>query len=317
MGARRSRVTSQPTMRALRLHRFGGPEVMVVDEVPLPQARDDEVVLRIHAAGLNPVDYKVRDGAYPVFGPDRLPITLGFEAAGTVETCGVEAMGLKPGDPMFAMLGGEHGAFAEFVVVKATEMVGVPRGVDLDTAGATPLAALTAWQGLFDHGKLAAGQTVLIHGAAGGVGHLAVQFAKQAGARVIATASSKDLDFVRGLGADVVVDYKAERFEDAAHNVDLVYDLIGGETQARSWAVLRSGGMLVSTVGPPAKIPADKHGVGYACSPNPAQLGRIAAQIAEGKVIVRIDARFAFADYAAAFERLEHGHPTGKIILTF
>lgn len=304
-------------IRALRLLRFGGPDGVEIDHVARPEAIDDEVVVRVVAASLNPVDYKIRDGQYPPVTSEMLPLVMGRDLAGTVETCGVAASGLKVGDPVFAMLHPDRGAFAERVTVRATEMTGVPAGLDLATAAAVPLAALTAWQGLFDHGRLSAGQTVLIHGAAGGVGHFAVQFARHAGARVIATAGPDDVDFVAELGADTVVDYRNEDFEDEAKDVDLVYDLIGGETQARSWAVIRSGGILVSTVGPPAGAPADRRGVGYHAAPNPAQLGQIGALIAAGDITVHIAARFAFDDYAAAFAQLEHGHGRGKIILTF
>ena len=305
------------TVRALRLHRFGGMAGVGVDAVAMPQPADDEVVLRVHAASLNPVDYKIRDGQFPPVTAAMLPVIMGRDLAGTVATMGVAAAGLIEGDAMFAMLGSDRGAFAEFVCVKATQVVPVPAGVDLDTAAATPLAALTAWQGLFDHGRLAAGQTVLIHGAAGGVGHFAVQFARHAGAVVIATAGEHDTEFVAGLGADTVVDYKNERFEDVASGVDLVFDLVGGETQARSWSVLREGGILVSTLGPPADAPPGKRGVGYGATPSAAQLGRIGELIAAGDVRVHIADRFAFDDYATAFDRLEHGHPRGKLILTF
>ena len=308
------------TVRALRLHGFGGPEKVSIDPVPWPAPRDDEVVLQLHAASLNPVDYKTREGKFPPITAAALPVVLGRDLAGTVVSCGVEVQGLKVGDAMFAMLETDHGAFADHVCVRATEMAGVASGVDLDTAAATPLAALTAWQGLFDHGGLARGQTVVIHGAGGGVGHFAVQFAHHAGATVIATVGARDVDFVRGLGATTVVDYRASRFEDVARNVDLVYDLIGGDTAARSWSVLRPGGILVSTVAEPdTALPsaAGKRGIRYMAVPNPAQLGTIGGMIAAGEVTVRIDARFAFDDYAAAFDRLEHGHPTGKIILTF
>lgn len=308
------------TVRAIRLHRFGGPEGVGIDTLPWPEVHDDEVILKVHAASLNPVDFKTREGKFPPVAADALPVVLGRDLAGTIVACGVEAQGLAVGDAMFAMLGHDHGAFADHVVVKATEMAGVPTGVDLDTAAATPLAALTAWQGLFDHGRLTAGQTVLIHAGAGGVGHFAVPFARHAGAAVIATASERDLDFVRELGADMVIDYRTERFEDVARNVDLVFDLVGGETQARSWAVLKPGGVLVSTVGKPDPTLPDAHGkrgLRYMAEPNPAQLGQIGVLVAAGDVRVHIDARFAFDDFAAAFDRLEHGHGRGKIILTF
>jgi NADPH:quinone reductase-like Zn-dependent oxidoreductase len=222
------------TMKAVRIHRFGGPEVLTLDDVPWPQPKDDEVLVRVHAASVNPVDYKIRAGSYSV-KEDQLPYTLGRDLSGTVELLGTRARTLKAGDPIFAFIGMDRGTYAEYVVVKAMEMAAKPDTLDHVQAAAVPLAGLTAWQGLFDHGHLQAGQRALIHGGAGGVGHLAVQFAKAKGAVVLTTASGSDLEFMRELGADEVIDYRAERFEDRVSDVDLVFDLVSGDTQDRSW----------------------------------------------------------------------------------
>ena len=309
------------TSKAVTLKRFGGPEVLSVEAVPIPQALDDEVVVRVAAASLNPVDYKIRQGGYPLVTADKLPIVLGRDLAGTIETCGTRAhYMLAKGDPVFAFIGQDRGAQSEYVVVKAVELVAAPKQLDMVHAAAVPLAAITAWQGLFDHGGLQTGQRVLIHGGAGGVGHLAVQLAKARGATVFATASSGDLDFVRELGADTVIDYKAERFEDKASGMDVVFDLIGGETQDRSWAVLRDGGIMVSTLGEPDKSKAGgrdvRAGPGYHAQPNAAQLGEVAALIDAGKVKVTVAQTFAIDDIRAAHERLENGGVRGKIVLT-
>jgi NADPH:quinone reductase-like Zn-dependent oxidoreductase len=305
------------TMKAVRIHRFGGPEVLTLDDVPWPQPKDDEVLVRVHAASVNPVDYKIRGGAYSV-KEDQLPYTLGRDLSGTVELLGTRAHTLKAGDPIFAFIGMDRGTYAEYVVVKAMEMAAKPDSLDHVQAAAVPLAGLTAWQGLFDHGHLQAGQRVLIHGAAGGVGHLAVQFAKAKGAVVLTTASGSDLDFVRELGADEVIDYKAELFEDRVSDVDLVFDLVSGDTQDRSWGVLKEGGMLVSTLGQPPAEKAAQHNVqaaGYRAQPNPAQLSEIGRLIDDGQVRVVVDRVFPLTEAAAAQDYLEQEHVRGKVVL--
>ncbi len=305
------------TMKAVRIHRFGGPEVLTLDDVPWPQPKDDEVLVRVHAVSVNPVDYKIRGGSYSV-KEDQLPYTLGRDLSGTVELLGTRAHTLKAGDPIFAFIGMDRGTYAEYVVVKAMEMAAKPDSLDHVQAAAVPLAGLTAWQGLFDQGRLQAGQRVLIHGAAGGVGHLAVQFAKAKGAIVLTTASGSDLDFVRELGADEVIDYKAERFEDRVSDVDLVFDLISGDTQDRSWGVLKEGGMLVSTLGQPPAERTAQHNVqaaGYRAQPNPAQLSEIGRLIDDGQVRVVVDRIFPLTEAGAAQDYLEQEHVRGKVVL--
>jgi NADPH:quinone reductase-like Zn-dependent oxidoreductase len=305
------------TMKAVRIHRFGGPEVLTLDDVPWPQPKDDEVLVRVHAASVNPVDYKIRAGSYSV-KEDQLPYTLGRDLSGTVELLGTRAHTLKAGDPIFAFIGMDRGTYAEYVVVKAMEMTAKPDTLDHVQAAAVPLAGLTAWQGLFDHGHLQAEQRVLIHGGAGGVGHLAVQFAKARGAVVLTTALGSDLDFVRELGADEVIDYKAERFEDRVSDVDLVFDLISGDTQDRSWGVLKEGGILISTLGQPPAERAAQHNVqaaGYRAQPNPAQLSEIGRLIDDGQVRVVVDRIFPLAGAGAAQDYLEQEHVCGKVVL--
>ncbi|WP_261323132.1 NADP-dependent oxidoreductase [Rhizobium leguminosarum] len=306
------------TMKEVRIHAFGGPEVLSIDDVPRPQPHDDEVLLRVVASSVNPVDYKIRSGQYGGGRQDNLPIALGRDVSGVVELCGTRAHTLKKGDPIFAMLGHDRGGQAEFVVVKATEMAAKPDNTDHLQAASVPLAGLTAWQALFDHGKLKAGQRVLVHGGAGGVGHFAIQFAKAKGACVATTVSKGDLEFARSLGADQVVDYKNERFEDLVEPVDLVLDLISGETQDRSWAVLKKGGILVSTLSEPSKEKARKrqaNGVRFMAQPNAAQLAEIGKLIVEGKVRPHIDAVFDLTEVGKAEARLEKEHVRGKIVL--
>jgi NADPH:quinone reductase-like Zn-dependent oxidoreductase len=303
-------------MKAVRIHQFGGPEVLRIEAQPRPEALPGEVLVRVEAASVNPVDYKMRNGGY--VPKSALPLTLGRDVAGVVEATASEGGRFKVGDAVYAMLARDRGGYVEFVAVKAADCARKPAKLDFIQAAAVPLAALTAWQGLFDYGHLAAGQRVLIHGASGGVGHFAVQFAKARGATVFATCSGEDVDFVRGLGADEVIDYRAERFEDRARDIDLVYDLVAGETQDRSWAVLKDGGAMVSTLKEPdgAKAGAKHaHAAHYMAQPNGAQLAEIAKLIDDGKVVPTIAAVFPLEEAAQAEKQLEDEHVRGKIVL--
>lgn len=307
------------TMQAWRIDRFGGPEVLRDATLPAPHPARGEVLVEMRSAGVNPVDLKTREGRYPTIREDALPFTLGRDVAGIVARCGEGVENWKPGQPVFAFVGQGQGAYAEYVVVESSALASPPSSLAIEDAGAVPLAALTAWQGLFDHGKLERGERVLIHGASGGVGQFAVQFAREAGAQVFATGSGESLDLLRKLGANDTIDYNAQRFEDVARDVDLVYDLIGGDTQQRSWAVIRQGGALVSTLNEPSQSEASKHGARatrYTARPDGEQLGRIAQLIESGKVRVEIVARFPFERVPDAFARLEEGHLRGKLVVT-
>ena len=308
------------TGRAVVLDRFGGPDAMRVGAVPIPVPRDDEVLVRVAAASVNPVDGKIRDGGYPLVTAADLPRVLGRDLAGTIEAVGTRAhYMLARGEAVFAYVGLDRGAQADYVVVKAVELCAAPRTLDLVHAAALPLAAMTAWQGLFDHGGLRAGQRVLVHGGAGGVGHLAVQFARNRGATVYATCSADDRAFVEGLGAERAIDYRAERFEEELGDLDLVLDLLGGDTQARSWGTLRPGGMLVSTLDPD-EAAAAAHGVRtvprWHAEPNARQLGEVADLVDAGRVRVEVADTFPLADAAAAYARLAEGGVRGKLVLT-
>jgi NADPH:quinone reductase-like Zn-dependent oxidoreductase len=309
------------TSRAVRISWFGGPDVLMVDPVSIPQPQDDEVLVRVAAASVNPVDYKIRSGKYPLVKEDDLPVVLGRDLAGTIEAVGTRAhYMLSKGEPVFAFIGFDRGSQSDYVVVKAVELVAAPKSIDLVHAAAIPLAAMTAWQGLFDHGELQPGQRVLIHGGAGGVGHMAVQLAKAKGATVFATCGPDDLDFVRSLGADRAVDYKGERFEDVATGIDLVLDLVAGETQDRSWAVLKPGGKLVCTLSEPDAAQAAEHGARFAprwwAQPNAVQLGEVAAMVDDGRLRVEIARTFPLEEAAAAHALLEAGGVRGKVVLT-
>ncbi|OHB40794.1 MAG: oxidoreductase [Phenylobacterium sp. RIFCSPHIGHO2_01_FULL_70_10] len=303
-------------MKAVRIHEFGGPEALRIEDQPLPEPAAGEILVRVQASSVNPVDFKMRNGGY--VEKDKLPLTLGRDVAGTVDRVGHGVFDFAPGDAVYALLPWDRGGHAEFVSAPARICARKPERCDFVQAAAAPLAALTAWQGLFDHGGLKEGQTVLIHGANGGVGHFAVQFAAVAGATVAATCRGEDRDFVRSLGATHVVDYRAERFEAAVPRVDLVLDLVGGETQRRSFEVLGPGGMLVSTLGEPdaeAAAGSGAKGVGFLVEPNGEQLAMIARLIDLGRVMPTIDQVFPLEQAAAAERRLETEHVRGKIVV--
>jgi len=307
-------------MKAVRIRDFGGPEVMHFEDIPIPVPQADEILVRVCAASINPVDYKTREGKYPAVAREALPMTLGRDVSGLVAACGAEIRSFQNGDAVYAMLPPDKGSFAEFVRIKAEHAAAKPMSLTHVEAAAVPLAALTALQGLFDYGGIAKAQRVLIHGGAGGVGHFAIQLAKIAGATVFTTVSADDRAFVRELGADVAIDYRSERFEDIAHDLDLVFDLIGGATQQRSWAVLKEGGILVSTLGQPSRENAAQsrvRSIGYQARPNGEELAEIAALIDTHRVRPIVAATFPFAAVSDAEEVQAKMHPRGKIVLEF
>lgn len=306
------------TMKAVRIQRFGGPEVLQLEDIAIPRPQADEILVHVTAASVNPVDYKIRRGGYPAVGADKLPVTMGRDLCGTVAACGGAVQAHQAGDEVYALLGRERGSNAEYVVLKTGEYAPKPPGLDPAQAAAVPLAALTAWQGLFDHGGLQAGERVLIHGGSGGVGHFAIQFAKARGAEVLTTVGPDDLQFARQLGADRVIDYKHQRFEDFAADVDLVFDLIGGETQERSWAVLKQGGRLISTLAEPSPEQARRRqarAARYMAQPDAAQLRQIGELIGQGRVRPFVERIFPLDQAAAAHRHLEHDHVRGKVVL--
>lgn len=305
-------------MQAVRIHRFGGPDVMQLERIEQPLTGANDLVIRVLAASVNPVDAKMREGKYPAVTEKNLPYVLGRDVSGEIVATGQSVSSFLVGDRVFAFLSPEHGGYEEFVLAKSNEVAAKPKSLDFVEAAAVPLAGTTAWQGLFVHGALAAGQRVLIHGGAGGVGHFAVQFAKARGAWVATTVSAADKDFVSNLGADQTIDYKSERFEDIVEPVDLVFDLIGGDVQQRSFSVVKRGGALISTLTEPDKQLAGEKGIKagrYTAEPDGAQLAQIAALIDSGKVKVCVERTFPLADAAAAQAALKEDHIRGKIVL--
>jgi NADPH:quinone reductase-like Zn-dependent oxidoreductase len=306
-------------VREMRIHRFGGPEVLQADEVEFSLPDAGQVLIGVRAASVNPVDFKIRGGKYPAVKEDRLPYTLGRDASGIVEKCGAQATKFKIGDEVFGMVGIHGGGYAEKVVLDERAISAKPSNLDHVNATAIPLAGQTAWQGLFRHGQLKAGQSVLIHGGSGGVGHFAVQFAKARGARVFTTVSTDNVDFAHALGADVVIDYKRQRFEDEASDLDMVFDLIDGETRERSWKLLRKGGVLVTTLTDPSQEKAKAHGVRamrYTVQEDGTELAEIALRVSSGKVKPHVERTFPLQAAADALAVVEQGRSRGKVVLS-
>jgi NADPH:quinone reductase-like Zn-dependent oxidoreductase len=301
------------------MHSYGGPEVLRYEEVPRPEAGAGEILIKVHAAGVNPVDWKIREGHLKQMANHVLPLIPGWDFSGVVESEGPGAERFEEGDEVFGR--GDllrNGAYAEYLVMREEEIEYKPKSVDHIRAAAIPLASLTAWQSLFEAASIQSGQSVLVHAAAGGVGHLAVQLAKWSGARVIGTASKNNLDFLRELGVDEAIDYQATRFEDVVHKVDVVLDTIGGETQKRSWKVLAKGGILVSIVSQPSQEEADSYGVRQSfvfVRNNATQLAEISDLVDSGLLIPTVETVLPLSEAHHAQELSKAGHTRGKIVL--
>lgn len=306
-------------MQAVRFHSYGGPEVLALEEIPLPETGSGEVLIRVHAAGVNPLDWKIRDGHVRAWLKHRLPLIPGWDVSGVVAAVASDVTSFKTGDEVYGMLNFlRDGAYAEYVATPTLNLAFKPDSLDHIQAAAVPLTSLTAWQSLFEVADLRSGQTVLIHAASGGVGHFAVQFARWKGAGVIGTTSAANESFVRGLGADEVIDYRTVRFEEKVQDVDVVLDTMGGDTQERSWQVIKKGGILVSTLGISSQEAAATHGVrgeGIMVHPDPAQLGRIAGLIDEGNVKPAVTTVLPLSEAGRAHELSQAGHVRGKVVL--
>jgi NADPH:quinone reductase-like Zn-dependent oxidoreductase len=304
--------------RRMRFHRFGGPEVIQSDTVEPSGPDAGQILVAVRAASVNPVDFKIRSGKYPAVKNDRLPYTPGRDVSGTVLACGAQATHFKPGDDVFGIVNIYGGGYSEQVVLDEDAVALKPERLDHIDAAAIPLAGQTAWQGLFRHGGLQRGQSVLIHGGSGGVGHFAIQFAKARGARVLTTVSTDNVEFARSLGADIVIDYKTQRFEDFASDLDMVFDLIDGETRERSWSLLKADGILVSTLTAPSQEAARKHNVRatrYTVQADGRELAEIATLVRDGAVRPHLQQSFALEAAAAAMAAVEKGHTVGKVVL--
>lgn len=301
-------------MKAIRIHEFGGPDVLKYEDISEPQPGSNEIQVRVIAAGVNPVDWKIRRGGIKL----SLPMTLGVDVAGIVNAVGSGNVVFHPGDGVYAKVAQPNGGYAEFTLVDASHAALKPKSIGFVEAAAIPTAGLTAWQSLFDSAGLEKGQSVLIHAAAGGVGSFAVQFAKWKGAHVIGTASAGNLQFLRSIGADEVIDYKTQRFEDIVHDVDVVLDTIGEDTFERSWGTLKPGGFLVTTVANIPEKAAKIHGVRaehIVSQANGKELAQIATIVDERHIKPIVTAVLPLNEARAAQEMSESRHTRGKIVL--
>jgi NADPH:quinone reductase-like Zn-dependent oxidoreductase len=302
-------------MKAVVINEYGNADVVNYVDLERPVPKANEVLVRVHAAGVNPIDWKIRGGVGKRLGL-TLPITLGGEIAGTIETIGSEVKDFKEGDAVYGVIA--SGGYAEYAIAKVGDIAPKPESLDFKNAAAVPLGALTAWQAMFDLANLSKGQRILIAGASGGVGSLAVQLAKAKGAHVIGLASGGNEGFVRQLGADEFVDYTKQNFEKVVKHVDVVFDAVGGDTFERAFQTLKEGGFLVTSVEFPSEEKAGQFGVKAArvfCKPNAKELAKITRLVDEGKLKAHVATVLPLAEVKKAFEFSESGHTRGKIVL--
>jgi NADPH:quinone reductase-like Zn-dependent oxidoreductase len=301
------------TMKAVRAHAYGGPEVLRYEDVPKPEPGKGELLIKIHAAGINPSDWKVRAGYFKDFVPFPMPFVPGTALSGTVAALGQEVFG--------SSVFGRSGSYAEYTTTKPTLITAKPRSLDHIHAAAVPVSALAAWHALFGERMIdpKPGQTILIHGAAGGVGSFAAQLAKWKGARVIGTSSASNESYLRELGVDQVVDYRKQPFDEVVQNVDAVLDTIGGDVEKRSWNVLKPGGVLASLVAqkltPPQNATPGLRGVAVSANLANPHLAEIATLLDAGTVKVNVSDVLPLAEARRAQEMSESGHVRGKVVL--
>ena len=305
-------------MKAVTISKYGDQSVLTYTDIERPKPESDEILVHTRVAAVNPVDWKIRKGLGEMFGL-RLPIVLGCEIAGTIEEVGSDVRDFPPGAAVYGYVSLQrNGGYAEYTIAKLDEIAPKPESLDFDDAAAVPVGALTSWQAIFDTANLQGGQRILITGASGGVGSMAVQLAKAKGAFVIATASGKNEEFVRSLGADEFVDYTREKFEERVREVDVVYDTVGGDTLERSFGTIRRGGSLVTTVMPPSNEKAQNFGIRASMigvQPSGQQLREINRLIDAGKLKTHIATVLPLAQVAKAHQLSESGRTRGKIIL--
>lgn len=306
-------------MKAVRAHTRGGPETLVYEDAPLPHLALGDALVRVHAAAITPTEFTWNSTWTSSDGKDRRPIVPSYEVSGIVENVAADVSDVKVAEDVYGLLNfWRDGAAAEYVAVRAADMAPKPKSLDHVHAATVPLSGLTAWQALFDHAHLSARDRVLIHGAAGGVGTFAVQFAHWRGAYVIGTASQGKAAFLRELGADEVLDYNSVRFENKVRDVDVVVDTVGGDTLERSWGILRRGGVLVTVVGDAPEEKSAKYGVrgvSFLVQPSRIQLDKISELIDAGTIRPIIDTVFPLPRAREAYERGLQGHNRGKMVL--
>ena len=306
-------------MKAIRIHTYGGPELMQLEDAPVPACGAGDLLVRVVTAGVNPIDWKMRSGVMAAQMPKTFPMTLGSDAAGVVTAVGGAVSGFELGDEVFFYAEfARGGTYAEYVAVNANQVAKKPRTASFANAAALPMAGQAAWTALIETGQVERGMRVLIHGGGGALGMTAVQLAKERGAHVTATASGDGLVLVKSLGADEVVDYPTQRFEQVAHDIDIVLDTLGGPTQEASWATMRKGGILVATAMPPPPERAAAAGVRAAfvfTPPRGAVLAQLVERVDDGRLRIVVGQEFALADAAQAHRLGESGKARGKMIL--
>lgn len=321
-----SRETDAATdrMRAIRVHEHGGPDVLTVERVPRPEPEPDELLVRVRAAGVNPIDWMVREGYTDEALDPSLPYVPGWDLSGTVVATGDEVAAFDPGDAVFGMVRmPEPGAtYAEYAAVPAADVTLKPSSLDHVEAAALPMVGLTAQRALFDVGDVTSGEQVLVHAAVGGVGHVAVQLATDAGAHVVGTASDQNADFLRSLGVDEVVDYRQRRFEAVVDDVDVVLDAVGGETLARSGDVLADGGRLVTLPEPPSSDVAERVRAErdasvhwFSVEPDATALTTLRDSVDENRLRPSVSGVYLLSEAAAAHRESRDGHVRGKLVL--
>jgi len=307
---------STQTIQAVRVHQYGESDELKLERIQRPEPQAGEVLIRVHAAGVNPVDWKIRQGWFKDFRPVQFPYIPGLDLAGTVEEVGPGVTAFQKGQAVYGQ--SLKGVYSEYTTAPVERLALKPKTLSFDEAAAVPVGATTAWQGIFDHGGLQAGQRILIQGASGGVGLFAVQFARWKGAHVIGTTSTANLDFVRSLGAETVIDYTSTSVEQAVHDVDLVFDTVGGKTLESSLRVLKRGGTLVTIAGQPPEEKVRELGVrvaSFSAQVSSELLHTFAQLIDEGQVKVVIAEKFPLSEARQAHERSQHGHGRGRIVL--
>ncbi len=305
------------TMKASVAHEYGGPEVLKLEEIAVPEPKENEILVRVIASGVNPADPLILNGKYAKEFGTHLPLVLGYDMAGVVVKTGPKITKLKVGDPVYAyLLWG--GGWAEYCISNEGESAIKPKSLNFVEASAVPLAALTAWQALVDIGKIQSGQTVLIHGGSGGVGSLAIQIAKARGARVIATASAANQDLLKQLGADVAIDYAKPNWENTVHDVDFALMPVGGETMKRTYGVMKKGGTIATLISraDPAELKKRRlRGAPVFSHPDANELAEITKLIEAGKIKPIVSQVLPLADAAKADAQAETHHTRGKIVL--
>lgn len=309
-------------MKSAQINAYGGAEVVEINgSAANPSAADGKVVVAVFAAGVNPVDWKMRQGYLAEMMPLSFPATLGGDFSGVIKEAGSGVSGLNVGDEIYGQAGvllGGSGSFAEYALSLLQNVSLKPKNISHEEAASLPLAGVSAVQALFEHMKLGKEQKILIHGGAGGIGTFAVQIARHLGAAVAATASAEDAEYVKGLGADQVIDYKSQKFEDVIKDFDAVFDTVGGETYTRSFPALKKGGVIVSMIEQPNRELMEKYGVNAIAQftqVTKERLEKLTGLVERGAVKVHIDKVFSLDEAAAALKYLETGKPKGKVVI--